>query len=128
MRPISGYAILEDCRKSGCQYWITIAGPNSTTMIAAGSGLPSALYADRATAERDAEVLRQRNARDVERNRWRSFGTEPATYTVIEVTPWAGAEVAGAVRWPRTGVARETPAADGARALRPGVVLPGGPA
>src|SRR5262245_13951319 len=107
MRQISGYAILEDCTKSGCQYWVTSAGPNDTIMIAAACGLPSALYADRAAAERDAEVLRQRNARDVERNRWRNVGTDPATYTVVEVTPWVGAEATGVAGW-----ARETAAAD----------------
>ena len=86
-----GYAILEVCRKSGCRYWVRIGGPNSITMIAADKG-PSQLYADRGTAEHDAEILRERNVRDVGRSRWRlSCRTEPATYTVIELTPWSDA-------------------------------------
>jgi hypothetical protein len=82
-----GYGILEQCTKSGCQYWVRIGGPNSTTMIAASGRQAPEPYADRGAAERDAEVLRQRNARDVERSRWRpNFRTEPATYTVVELT------------------------------------------
>jgi hypothetical protein len=86
MQSIPAYGILEQCTKSGCQYWVRIGGPNSTTMIAASGRQPPEPYADRGAAERDAEVLRQRNARDVERSRWRpSFRTEPATYTVVEL-------------------------------------------
>jgi hypothetical protein len=85
MRPTYGYAILEECTKSGYQYWVRIGGPNSMTMVAASCRQPSDLYADRAAAEHDAEVLRLRNGRDVERSRWRPrYRTEPARYTVIE--------------------------------------------
>jgi hypothetical protein len=85
MRRTYGYAILEECPKSGTQYWVKMAGPNSMTMIAASGRQPSALYDDRAAAEHDAEILRLRNVRDVERSRSRaSYRTEPATYTVIE--------------------------------------------
>jgi hypothetical protein len=56
-------------------------------MIAASGKQRPEPYADKGAAERDAEVLRQRNARDVERSRWRpGFRTEPATYTVVELT------------------------------------------
>jgi hypothetical protein len=109
MRPTSGYAILEECTKSGCQYWVRMSGPNSTTMIAASVGTPSELYADRAAAERDAEILRRRNARDVERNSWRTLGTEPATYTVIELTPWTDAEGIDEAKWVRAGERRDSP-------------------
>jgi hypothetical protein len=85
MRLTYGYAILEECTKSRYQDWVRIGGPNSMTMIAASCRQPSELYADRAAAEHDAEVLRLRNGRDVERSRWRPrYRTEPARYTVIE--------------------------------------------
>jgi hypothetical protein len=87
MKSTRGYGILEQCTKSGCQYWVRIGRPSSTTMIAASGRRPPEPYGDRGAAERDAEVLRQRNARDVERSRWRpAFRTEPATYTVVELT------------------------------------------
>jgi hypothetical protein len=45
-------------------------------------------YAERETAERDAEIYRQENARDVEATKRRpKYKTEPATYTVVSVDP-----------------------------------------
>lgn len=90
-------------------------------MIAATCGLPSALYADRATAEHDAEMLRHRNAHDVARNRWRNFSTEPATYTVIEVAPWVDADGIGETDGLERG---ENPDMDGVYAVQGGVILP----
>jgi hypothetical protein len=56
------------------------------TMLAASGRQPPELYDDKAAAEHDAEILRLRNVRDVERSRWRpNYRTEPATYTVIEL-------------------------------------------
>ncbi len=104
MRPTYGYAILEECTKSGTQYWVKIAGPNSMTMIAACSRQPSELYDDMAAAEHDAEILRLRNIRDVERSRWRpSYRTEPATYTVVELRSRIEAECNGEAVWVKAG-------------------------
>ena len=103
MRPTSGFAILQECTKTGRQDWVSIAGPNSTIMTAVSGG-PSETYADRATAERDAETFRERNARAVERDRWRpKYKSEPATYTVTEITPQTAAEVIGRARWAKAG-------------------------
>lgn len=45
-------------------------------------------YPDRETAERDAEIYRAKNARDVEATkRKRKYKTEAATYTVVPVEP-----------------------------------------
>ena len=61
-------------------------GPGGQTFTTAILG-PHLYYADRETAERDAETFRQRNARDVEATkRKRKWKTEPATYSVLEVT------------------------------------------
>jgi hypothetical protein len=73
-------------------------------MIAASVRQPSELYDDRAVAEHDAEILRLRNVRDVERSRWRpSCRTEPATYTVIELKVRSDAECAGEAVWSKAG-------------------------
>src|SRR5262245_10131811 len=96
-----GYAILEECTKSGSQYWVRIGGPNNLTMIAASGRQPLQLYADRSAAEHDAQMLRQRNLRDVDRSRWWRPGcrTEPATYTVIKLRCCIDRECNGAVGW-----------------------------
>jgi hypothetical protein len=104
MIPTCGYAILEKCTKSGSQYWVRICGPNSMIMIAASGQQPSELYADRAAAERDAEILRLRNVRDVERSRWRpSYRMEPVTYTVIEFKSRIETECNGEAVWAEAG-------------------------
>jgi hypothetical protein len=79
------FAILEEAE--GCRNWIHIE-PHGTAFISARSGPPPAdmLYAERATAERDAEACRAINARKVKTTkRWRKYRIAPATYSVVPI-------------------------------------------
>lgn len=79
------FAILQE--QAGRQHWVRINGPGSETFTTAILAPPKDLqYSDRDTAERDAEIFQERNAREVEATkRRRKYKEEPATYTVVSV-------------------------------------------
>jgi hypothetical protein len=85
------FAILQE--QAGRRHWVRINGPGSETFTTAIRPPPKDLqYPNRDIAERDAEVFRERNARDVEATkRSRKYRTEPATYTVVSVEATATA-------------------------------------
>ena len=76
------FAILQE-EKSGLRHWVRIKAPGVDifTSAAPGAAPEEMQYADRETAERDAEIYRVQNARDVKRRR-----AEPATFSVLPVT------------------------------------------
>jgi hypothetical protein len=78
------FAILE--QQKGRQHWVRIydSGHDSFTS-AIRDPLEHMRYADRETAERDAEVFRQRAVEAMKRKR---KGKEPpASYTVVPIEP-----------------------------------------
>jgi hypothetical protein len=79
------FAILQE--QAGCRHWVRIAGPGSSSFTTALRPPPKHLqYADRETAERDAELFREQNAREVESTkRQRKHKIEPATFSVLPV-------------------------------------------
>jgi hypothetical protein len=82
------FAILQE--QEGRQHWVRKNGPYAETFTTAFPTIrpPTAglLYADRETAERDAEGFRQQNARDVEATKRTSKNkTVPATYSVVPI-------------------------------------------
>jgi len=81
------FAILQE--QEGLRHWVFIRGPGHRSLTSARLPPPTDLqYAERETAERDAEIYRQENARDVEATKRRpKYKTEPATYTVVSVDP-----------------------------------------
>ena len=79
------FAILQE--QEGRRHWVRKNGSNSemftTAILPPSAGLA---YAEREAAERDAEVFRQQNARDVEATkRKRKWKTAPATYSVVPI-------------------------------------------
>jgi hypothetical protein len=71
--------------------WIKVEEDGSETFAAILRPRREFLYADYEAAERDAQILRARNAQQVEAtNRWRkhkAHKAEPDTYTTVAVEP-----------------------------------------
>jgi hypothetical protein len=83
------FVILQE--QAGRQHWIRIDGSWTGFTAVLGGPPPEDLhYSDRAAAERDAETLRARNARDVEATKTPpQIQEEPATYTVVFLDDYA---------------------------------------
>jgi hypothetical protein len=83
------FAILQE--QAGRRHWVRTevseGGFTSNCMTTALLPAPVTLqYGDRDSAERDAEIFRERNARAVEATkRKRKYKEEPATYSVVPV-------------------------------------------
>jgi hypothetical protein len=80
------FVILQE--QEGRQHWMRAVNAYSTSMMAVHDDTPPASlqYPDRETSERDAEIFRAKNAREVEATkRRRKYKTAPATYSVVEV-------------------------------------------
>jgi hypothetical protein len=73
------FAILEE--QEGRRHWVR---SNSFT-TAIRPPLAHLQYAEREEAERDAEIFRQENARQVEAAKRRRSKIEPASYTIVQV-------------------------------------------
>ena len=88
----SGFAILEEVEGQPTWWWKKLDEHVTEQQMAQFPPSATGVYQDRDVAERHADEFRAKRAARVERDkRKRKNKTLPATYTVIEIAPWARA-------------------------------------